>query len=419
MLEGNIATGDSTVWAKLRHRGMVLLGHAPTDEFAFGSATAQTGNPWDPTRSPGGSSGGSGAMLAARMVPAATGTDTGGSLRWPASACGVTSVKPTYGRVSAYGVIPLVWTRDHCGPMARSAADCALLLSAMAGADQDDPATLAALAPPAAGYPYAPSRSKTPFAGMTFGVPSDARDGLPAATATLFDRFLDEVRTLGARTKAVTLPPLPAGQAGVIGAASGLGETGIYHQQFLPRSTGRYREVTQAVVDASIAAQALPVSGYLDAMRDRTRYMHDLNRMFEREGVTCIVYPATTSDGPRRSDIAGLTILSDGPIGNMAWAGNAGVPVLTTPVGRSAATGMPFGVQIGMRPWQEAELLQLGVDYQAAHPWWSEAPAPLTTARELPTARVVADPRGAPDPTNTDAKPMALHLLPTLSAVPA
>ncbi len=124
---------DCDVWARLAAQGMVLLGHLHTHEFAAGGTTDQVGNPWDLSRSAGGSSGGSGAALAARMTPAATGTDTAGSLRIPAAACGVSTVKPTTGLVSIRGIVPLAPTFDHAGPMARSIADCEPLLAAMAG----------------------------------------------------------------------------------------------------------------------------------------------------------------------------------------------------------------------------------------------------------------------------------------------
>ena len=116
--------------------GMVLLGHLHTHEFAAGGTTDQVGNPWDLERSAGGSSGGSAAALAAFMVPAATGTDTAGSLRIPSACCGTSAIKPTRGRVSMAGVVPLAWSLDHAGPMARTLADCRLLLAAMTGPDR-------------------------------------------------------------------------------------------------------------------------------------------------------------------------------------------------------------------------------------------------------------------------------------------
>ena len=132
----DVPTEDCDVWKRLAAAGMVLLGHLHTHEFAAGGTTDQVGNPWDLERSPGGSSGGSGAALAACMVPAATGTDTAGSLRIPSACCGTSAIKPTSGRVSLAGVVPLSWSLDHGGPMARTLADCGLLLQAMAGPDR-------------------------------------------------------------------------------------------------------------------------------------------------------------------------------------------------------------------------------------------------------------------------------------------
>ena len=132
MLEGNVASEDSVVWARLRAAGMVLVGHTHTHEFAFGGTTDQVGNPWDLARSAGGSSGGSAAALAARMVPAATGTDTAGSVRIPAAMSGISAIKPTHGRVPIARDRPARGTLDHAGPMARSLADCSALLAVMA-----------------------------------------------------------------------------------------------------------------------------------------------------------------------------------------------------------------------------------------------------------------------------------------------
>src|SRR5690606_36910992 len=169
ILEHNIASGDATVCRKLRDNGAILMGHARLDEFALLTATPQVGNPWNIADTVGGSSGGSAAVLAARFAPLALGTDTGGSVRLPASRCGISSIKPTYGRCSTYGIIPVMWTRDHPAPMGRSLADAALLLSFMAGPDGHDPATTAA-PPPAPLYPLAPRPALKPLAGKVFGV---------------------------------------------------------------------------------------------------------------------------------------------------------------------------------------------------------------------------------------------------------
>ena len=146
MLDGYRSSFDSTVVKQLGQQGVVTLGKLNCDEFAMGSANENSAfkpvlNPWDTTRIPGGSSGGSAAAVAARLVPAATGTDTGGSIRQPASFCGITGIKPTYGRASRYGMVAFASSLDQAGPMARSAEDCALLLSALCGPDLDRDST--------------------------------------------------------------------------------------------------------------------------------------------------------------------------------------------------------------------------------------------------------------------------------------
>ena len=164
MLEGNVAAEDSVVWARLRAAGMVLVGHTHTHEFAFGGTTDQVGNPWDLARSAGGSSGGSAAALAARMVPAATGTDTAGSVRIPAAMSGISAIKPTHGRVPIGGIVPLAVTLDHAGPMARSLADCSALLQAMADGGAE-PSPLMPPPAPLGPLPLGPSPGPRPLAG--------------------------------------------------------------------------------------------------------------------------------------------------------------------------------------------------------------------------------------------------------------
>ena len=182
---------DCDVWKRLAAAGMVLLGHLHTHEFAAGGTTDQVGNPWDLERSPGGSSGGSGAALAACMVPAATGTDTAGSLRIPSACCGTSAIKPTSGRVSLAGVVPLSWSLDHAGPMARTLADCGLLLQAMAGPDR----RLAETALHAALPDALPERAAArPLEGVRLAVsPRAASVELDADVAAGFELALDDV----------------------------------------------------------------------------------------------------------------------------------------------------------------------------------------------------------------------------------
>src|SRR5437764_3173880 len=152
VLADYIATEDAMVVEQLRKSGAIIIGKTATFEFAYGPYSPPARNPWDYTRTTGGSSGGSAAAVVAGMCSGAIGTDTGGSIRIPAACCGVTGLKPTYGRVSCYGVIPLSWSLDHVGPIARSAEDCAILFDAIAGYDPRDPNSVS-------GPPISPSRS--------------------------------------------------------------------------------------------------------------------------------------------------------------------------------------------------------------------------------------------------------------------
>ncbi|MDH6679076.1 aspartyl-tRNA(Asn)/glutamyl-tRNA(Gln) amidotransferase subunit A [Rhodococcus sp. LBL1] len=407
VLEGNIAAGDSTVWQRLRDAGMVLLGHAHTDEFALGVATEQVGNPWNTKFSPGGSSGGSAAVLAARFAPLATGTDTGGSLRLPAGACGITSIKPTFGRCSTRGVIPLTWTRDHVGPMGRSVADAALLLGFMAGADPDDPTTTAGPAVPGGGYPLSAQGGPAPLSGRRFGVVRKSVDALPHPLRVLFDDYLDLVRRLGGTTVDVALP---VAQPNLL--TGDMAEAGSYHRQFQDR-LGSYRVKYGALVTGALAALAVPSIDYMTAARNRLIYQHEYNRMFTDGDLDAILVPGSKVDGSERVKIAGVSVFA-GVTGDMGWANLTGAPVICTPAGRSAATGLPFGVQIGGRPWDEAALIEIALELQAAQPDWQDAPTLPPAPRDIPRVQVTT-PGAGPDPTNTTNVGFGFTFLPTTS----
>ncbi|RDI28189.1 aspartyl-tRNA(Asn)/glutamyl-tRNA(Gln) amidotransferase subunit A [Rhodococcus sp. AG1013] len=409
VLEGNIAAGDSTAWTRLRDAGMVLMGHAHTDEFAIGVATEQVGNPWNTEYSPGGSSGGSAAVLAARFVPLATGTDTGGSLRLPASACGITSIKPTFGRCSTRGVIPLTWTRDHAGPMGRSVADAALLLGFMAGADPDDPTTTVGPDVPAGGYPIAAKGGPTPLSGKRFGVARRSVDALPAPLGTLFAEYLDLIGHLGGSFVDVALPI--AGPDLLTGDSA---EMGSYHKQFADK-LGSYRLDNNVTVAGALAALAVPSIDYMTAARNRLVYQHEYNRMFADNDLDAVLVPGSKVDGSKRLEIAGVSVFG-GTTGDVRWANLTGAPVICTPAGRSAATGLPFGVQIGGRPWDETALIEIALELQAARPDWTEAPPVAPAPRQIPQVRVTT-PGPGPDPTNTANIGFGFHFLPTTSTV--
>ncbi len=207
MLEGYRSPFDATLVRRLAEAGMVSLGKLSCDEFAMGSgnencAFGPVKNPWDPARVPGGSSGGSAAAIAARIVPAATGTDTGGSIRQPASFCGITGIKPTYGRASRYGMIAYASSLDQGGPMARTAEDCALLLSAMCGPDADRDST--SLDVPAEDFTKSLGAD---IKGLRIGIPQEFfGEGLAADVRAAVDGALAQLTKLGATLVPISLP---------------------------------------------------------------------------------------------------------------------------------------------------------------------------------------------------------------------
>ena len=211
ILEGYRSPFDATVVRKLGVQaggaGMVNVGKLNCDEFAMGSSNENSAykpvtNPWDTSRVPGGSSGGSSAAVAARLVPAATGTDTGGSIRQPASFCGITGIKPTYGRASRYGMIAYASSLDQAGPMARTAEDCALMLSAMCGPDLDRDST--SLDVPAENFARDLNAS---LDGLRIGIPKEFfGEGLAADVRAAVDGALHEYEKLGAKLVPISLP---------------------------------------------------------------------------------------------------------------------------------------------------------------------------------------------------------------------
>ncbi|MGN5235864.1 MULTISPECIES: amidase family protein [unclassified Rhodococcus (in: high G+C Gram-positive bacteria)] len=390
VLEGNIAAGHSGVWSKLEDAGAILMGHAHTDEFAIGIATPQVGNPWNTEMSPGGSSGGSAAVLAARFAPLAVGSDTGGSVRLPASACGISSIKPTYGRITSHGMIPLTWTRDHVGPMGRSVADASLMLSILATVDVDDPITALGPAVPAGGYPLTAKGGASPLAGIRLGLPPS---DLPPPLQTLFDDAVQLARSLGAEVVPVVMPPTPTSLA-----TGDVVEMGSYHRQFADR-IGLYRPERVSSVGTAVASLAVPVVDYLMLERDRLRYQYDYNKLFADNDLDAVMIPGTKVDGARREEFLGVSVTEGAP-GEVKWANYSGAPVVTLPVGRSVATGMPFGVQLGARPWQDEQIIQIGLELQETLPVWRDLPALVPAPGVAPEVVQVA-PGPGPDPTNT------------------
>jgi aspartyl-tRNA(Asn)/glutamyl-tRNA(Gln) amidotransferase subunit A len=384
VLAGNVASGDSTAWRKLSSAGMVLCGHTHTDEFAFLAVTPQCGNPWDVSRITGGSSGGSAAALASRMVPAAMGSDTLGSLRIPAAFCGVSSIKPTFGLVSSAGVIPLAWSLDHCGPMGRSVADCSLMLSTLAGEDVNDPSTDVAQAPPAR-YPTLPRAGRKPLAGTRIGLPTGLAQP-DAGPAQIFARTCAELRSLGATLIEVAVPPDPFNTD--LGPLQFYTDALSYHRHWFPSRISSYKPPAAQMLSL-IQAQNLTALEYLDLHRKRAAYQAAWKQTLAAQQLDAVAMLVSLADPLTRADPA-----IQSPVTNPENAklqtflfNYLGFPVVTVPGGVSSSSRLPVGIQLAGAPFTEAGVIQTAIDLQAHFPHFQQAP-PGLPGTELPKPRL-------------------------------
>src|SRR5262249_47403386 len=283
------APGDAAIVARLRAAGAVGAGKTATHGLACGVYTPPTRNPWDLERSPGGSSGGSGAAVAAGAVMGATGSDTGGSIRIPASHCGLVGVKPTYGRVSRAGALALSWSLDHAGPLARPVADAALLLSVVAGPDVHDPATLGC--PPLPDPVLRDEEIGGTRVGVLRGAPfapfePDVGAALDGAVATL--------ERGGACLAEVSIPelerPLPP-EFAIVAA-----EAASYHEERLLRDPNSIDDEVRTLFETGLL---LPSSVYLRAQRARRRMQQAVAAAFEAERLDALIAPTVPAAAPR------------------------------------------------------------------------------------------------------------------------
>lgn len=343
---------DCDVWRRLRAAGMVLIGHTHTHEFAAGGTTDQVGNPWDLTRSAGGSSGGSGAALAARMVPAATGTDTAGSLRIPSACCGTSTIKPTRGLVSLAGVVPLSWTLDHGGPMARSVADCRLLLAAMAGPDRGraESALHGALDGPGATLDGA-RIAVSPRLGIV-DLDPDVAHGLDAA--------IGACRRLGAT---IVEPPPPAAGHDVGDDFLAVLATDMraYHERFEDRRDD-YRPALREWVE--LGRDRVTGEEYVRIQARRREVTAAWADWFDEHRLTALIEPTIPMVAPMRGtgyDHAGTDVDMISFTHFWDWTG---APVVALPTGLGPASGLPVGVSLVGRAAADWLLLDLGEQLQ-------------------------------------------------------
>jgi aspartyl-tRNA(Asn)/glutamyl-tRNA(Gln) amidotransferase subunit A len=357
--EGNVPATDAVAVERLRAAGMIPVGKTHTHEFAYGAVTPTTRNPWDTRRIPGGSSGGSGAAVAAGSCMVGLGSDTAGSIRIPAALCGTVGLKPTYGRASRRGVASLSWSLDHVGPLARNVVDCALVLNAIAGFDRLDPATVDV---PVPDHTAGLDRG---IDGLRVGVPTNwfTEHVHPDVTAAV-QAAVGVLQGLGAQLREVTIPyadqVLPA-EWGIL-----LPEASAYHQEMLRVRGDLYTEDVRLFLEVG---ELVLATDYIKALRVRTLMQQGWAAMFD--DIDVLVTPGMPVAAPEVG-AAGVTWL-DGTtedvttaLVRLTSAGNlTGLPVLALPVGFDDA-GLPLGMQVYGRPFDEATVLRVGAAYEAA-----------------------------------------------------
>jgi len=346
---------DATVVARLKTAGAILIGKTNLPEFSSGSSGNGTNNPWNLARPTGGSSAGNAAGLGAGMFFGASGGDTGASIRGPAALCGVVGLKPTYGRVSGYGVMKLSWSVDHVGPMTRTVEDNALMLNVLAGHDSEDWATADV---PVPDYARAIGRS---IRGIRIGIPSlTLIDGFHADELHAYDEALKTLQKLGARVVEVDLPPTLR----VMGDAHNIiriCEAASYHEPFLATRADQYGP---SMVRRDVEAGALLTAGqYLRAQKMRKIFVRQMLSLFE--GFDVLITPETVPAGePSRARLNPHPPFND-----------TGFPGLAVPAGFSAdPPGLPLSIQIVGKPFDEETVYAVGYAYESATEWHERHP---------------------------------------------
>lgn len=358
---------DSAVTEMLAVAGSVMLGKTHTHEFAYGATTPTTRNPWNTAMTAGGSSGGTGAALAAGLIFAGMGTDTGGSIRIPAAVCGVVGLKPTYGRVPRRGLTSLSWSLDHAGPLARTAEDAAIMLNHVAGYDAADPASVDV---PVPDYTAALTGDIT---GLRIGVPTNYfTDNVNPEVTARAAAAVAQLAELGAIVREVEIPMAEA----ILATEWGLlvPEASAYHQQMLRERGHLYTDEVRTFLEAG---ELVLATDYIKALRVRTLIRAAFKDLYE--GIDVLVAPTVTSPALPLDDLevtwpdgstegATITYVRLSAPGNVT-----GLPALSMPSGFTE-DGLPTGIQIIGRPFDEATVLNVGHAYEGGTDWPRLAP---------------------------------------------
>ena len=366
----DIATKDATVVARLRESGVVLLGKLNLSEFALGGSINHPygvpRNPWDTERQPGQSSSGSGIAVAASMCAAAIGEDTSGSIRGPASWCGITGLRPTWGRVSRHGILPMSWSMDQAGPMTRTVEDCATVFAVIAGYDPNDPYT-SHKAPPS----YQPLES---LKGKRIGVVREAiGEGMvDSEVQQKCEEAVMVMKEAGAEVVETSIPLFP--QGGLLSNGVADADAAYVHRRRLAAHAAEYDFATRRRL---LAASLMPAHLYQKAMRFRVIMRRQV--MAALEGCDVLVTPAQSQPAPliaTDTDLSSKDAVMRQFFGIRAHRGPfnlAAVPAMSIPCGFTN-NGLPVGLQLVGRPFDESTLFQVGGSYQSHTDWHTQRP---------------------------------------------
>ena len=360
---GTPAERDAPVVERLRAAGAVIVGKTTTHELACGVISSPASNPWDPARIPGGSSGGSGAAVAAGITAAALGSDTGGSIRIPASVCGTAGLKGTYGRVPRSGVAALSWSLDHIGPLAPTPADCILVQSVISGYHPTDPTTLRDFPPD--GFPTAAPDLEGAMIGV---IERYRRPLIQPAVSDAFEAALRVLADLGAE-----LVPVEIGELDYVMEvefALVAGEGAAYHRELVRKKP---HLIDPSIRSLFATGLMMPAEHYLTALRGRERIRTAVRDCFEANRLTAVAMPTLAATAARKGQ---ETFDYEGPSEDVISAyvrttapGNlTGLPALSVPCGFDPS-GLPIGLQIIGRPLAETEICGIGQAYHAAAGW--------------------------------------------------
>jgi len=366
VFEHRVPEEDATVVTKLEEAGTVLLGKLAMHEFALGgpktSLFDQANNPWNLEHVTGGSSSGSGAAIAAGLAMGSLGSDTGGSIRGPAALCGIVGLKPTYGRVSRYGVLPLSWSLDHVGPMTWTVEDTALMLQVIAG---HDPKDATSSHEPVPDYSAA---LQTDLKGIRVGVPRHyffADDvGLDEDTANAVEKGIQTLRELGATVQDIIIPSLSL--SSIANTVIMISEANAYHEKNLKSQPQNFGEIARS---RFILGGVFTSADYIQSQRARNKLKREFSEAFQT--VDIMAMPVMSKPAAALKDFNPMGMMMSPSM--MAPFNQTGIPAMSVPCGFSSA-GLPIGMQIAAEAFNESAVIRAGHAYQKYVGWHKQRP---------------------------------------------